>query len=507
MSRARNTFNNLKWAFIAQFIILGIGFIMPRLIILTYGSAVNGLTATINQLISVMNLLQAGAVGASIFAMFKPAAENNYKQISLILHSSKRYFKKLGWVFLLLTFIVAPIIATKMADNDISFIEIILAFLILGVNASFSFFFHSFYDILFSSHQKRYVLSLAGIIQSLVYYALLFTILNSKISFIFMYVAVLLGSLIKLTVLFLIFRKQYASKLLPIEKDEKIKIPNRGYLLINQISTQAVESSPIIFIALNFDFAMASVYSIYYMVFTMIKIVISVIHESITEVFGNLVVSGDKSKIEEIFNLMLFVFIIIGTFISICTAFLFMSFISLYTNGMSYVNYSIPLLAFFILLYFLVYCLYMPFFTLSNVYGFYKETYMQSMVSGVLSLIISFIFARYSEMSLVLIGPIFYYLSSIIYRIIIINNNIDWSTIKKPSSRITLFIVMPLISFYLQQHFDIHVNSWYALFEISIFTTFFAIILLTIYVLFFEKCELREIKLYIKSLFKSRSSR
>jgi O-antigen/teichoic acid export membrane protein len=505
MARITNTFKNFKWAFIAQLVILGIGLTMPRLIILTYGSAINGLTATIYQIISVMNLLQAGAVGASIFAMFKPAADNNYKQISLILHSSKRYFKKLGWVFLLLTFIVAPILAIKMEDNDISYIEIILAVVILGFNASFSFFFFSFYDILFSSHQRRYFLSFAGIIQSLVYYALLFTILNSKISFIFMYVAVLLGSCLKLAVLYLIYRKQYASKLLPFEEDKKINIPGRGHLLINQISTQAVESSPTLFIAFNYDFIMASVYSIYYMVFTIIKVVISIIHESVNEVFGNLVVSEDKSKVETIFNLMLFVFIIIGTFISICSAFLFMPFISLYTNGMSDVNYSVPLLALFILLYFLVYCFYIPFFTLSNVYGLYKETYKQSIVSGVMALIISYIFARYSEMFFVLIGPIFYYLSSIIYRVIIIDKIIDWSSIKKPTSRITLFIGMPLISFYLQQHFAIHVDSLYALFEISIIIAFCAIICLIIYIIFFEKSEFRELKFYIASLINGKS--
>ena len=508
MARITNTFKNLKWAFIAQFITLGIGLVMPRLIILTFGSAINGLTATINQIVSVMNLLQAGAVGASIFAMFKPAADNNYKQISLILHSSRSYFKKLGWVFLLLTFIVAPILAIQLADNDISFIEIILAVAILGINSSFSYFFFSFYDILFSSQQKRYFLSIASVVQSLVYYALLFTILNCKVSFIFMYVAVLLGSWIKLAVLFLIYRKQYASKLQPVEKDEKINIPNRGHLLINQISTQAVDSSPTLFIAFNYDTKMASVYSIYYLVFTVIKVLISIIHESINEVFGNLVFSGDKSKVESIFNLMLFVFIIIGTFISMCTSFLFMPFISLYTNGILDANYSIPLLALFILLYFLVYCFYMPFFTLSNVCGLYKETYLQSMVSGIVALAISFIFTRYSEMSFVLTGPIFYYLTSLIYRMIIIKNKTNWlSTIKKPVSRITLFVVMPLISFYLQQHFAIHVVSWYDLFKLSIITAFFSIIVLISYILFFEKSELMELKCYISILIKSILSR
>ena len=485
------------WALIGQVVVLVFGFIMPRLIILTYGSAINGLTATIHQILSVLNLLQAGAIGASIFAMFKPVADSNYRQISLILNSSRKYFKRLGWLFLLLTFILAPIIAINNSDISISFLEILSAFLILGVNASFTFFFYSRYDILFSSDQKRYLLSIASLIEKLIYYSLLFIILSNKIHFTYMYVAVLIGSSIKISLLYLIYRKKYASKIVPIKKGEYYKIPNRGYLLVNQISTQVVESSPTIFIAFNYDFRLASVYSIYYLIILMIKMIINTIQLSISEVFGNMIVSEDDKKIKKVFDLMVFIYVVIGVFLTTCAAFLFMPFVSLYTEGITDVNYNFPLLALFIIIYALIYCFYMPFYTLSNVYGLFKETYMQALVTGIISLVISFVLTIYYEMSFVLTGLMFYYLVSMIYRIIIIKRKIDWFTIKKLPSRFLLYISLPLLAYYMQQTSVQNISSWISLFCTTIYTASVVIAILSFYILLFERKMFFEMKNYV----------
>lgn len=504
MARTKNTLRNLIWALVGQVIMLGFGFVMPRLIILTYGSSINGLTATIYQILNVLNLLQAGALGASIFAMFKPVAEGNYKQISLILQSSKIYFNRLGWLFLLLMVIVAPIVAIKNDSSDISFLEIILAFFILGINASFSFFFYSRFDILFSSDQKRYLLSIAGIVEKLIYYTLLFIILSNKFHFTYMYVAVIIGSCIKVSYLYFIYKKQYAFKIVPVEKGEYYKIPNRGYLLANQISTQAVESSPTIFIAFSYNFKLASVYSIYYLIILMIKMIINTIQVSVSEVFGNMVVSEDNKKIENVFNLMVFIYIITGVFLVTCSAFLFMPFIALYTKGMTDVNYKIPLLALFIIVYSLIYCLYMPFYTLSNVYGLYKETYKQSIITGVIALVVSFVFTMYLDMPFVLTGLIFYYLVSMIYRIIIIKRKVDWFTLNKLSSRLVLYLFLPISAYYFQQGFVQNITSWPMLilgaFSIAIATVF----IIGLYILFFERNMFFGLKGYVKLFVKSK---
>ncbi|NLE63088.1 MAG: hypothetical protein GX612_04535, partial [Bacteroidales bacterium] len=266
--RTKNALRNTAFSLLLEVLLLIFGMIMPRLIILTYGSAVNGLTSAINQILSVLNLLQAGAVGASIFEMYKPVAEKDYQRISLIMDASKRYFFKLGLVFLGLVMAIAPLVAISKADAEIGKWEILISVIILGINGAYYFFILSWYDILFSSHQKRYILSIAGIIEKLIYYGLLFIVLKSGIHFMFMYVAVVCGSSIKVLYLYYIYKKNYAKYMMPVPKDNQYRIKNRGYLLWNQIATQAVESSPVILITALYDLKLVSVYAIYNLVQT-----------------------------------------------------------------------------------------------------------------------------------------------------------------------------------------------------------------------------------------------
>lgn len=500
MKRTKNVFLNLIWAIIAQAIILVLGFLMPRFVIIIYGSSINGLTATINQVLNVLNLLQAGALGASIFALFKPIADANFEQISIILHSSKKYFNRLGLIFLLLVIIVTPFIALYKEGNGVSSIEIILALLILGVNASFSFFFISRFDIMFSADRKRYILSISSIVEKLIYYGLLFLILSYRVHFIYMYLSVLVGSCIKLIFLSHIFKKKYSHLIVLAKKNEYIKIPNRNYLLLNQISTQVIESSPVILIAYCYDFKEVSVYSIYYLVMLMIKTIISTFQISVSEVFGNMVVSEGDDKIKTVFNLMQFAYIVIGMFISIIAAFLFMPFISLYTSGMTDTNYYVPNLALFIIIYSLAICLYMPYYTLSNVYGFYKETYLQSALTAIIGIFISIINTKFFTMPFVLIGLIFYYLFSTFYRIIIIKQKIKWVSLKEIQSSLILFISLPILAYYLQQKYFTSVSSWENLIILSIITTISTVIILSVYFALFERTRIKPLKDYIKQL-------
>ena len=202
--RSLSTFKNLIMSLSYEVMLIVFGLIVPRLIIETYGSEVNGLTSTITHILSILNLLQAGAVGASIFQMFKPVAEKDYLQISKIIDSSKKYFCKIGVVFLVLVAIVMPIMGFGL-ESELAVWEKVLAFAILGINGSFYFFFLSWFDILFSSHQMRYVLSAAGIVDRLLYYGLIFAVLLLKLHFIFMYIAVLVASLVKILLLYIIY--------------------------------------------------------------------------------------------------------------------------------------------------------------------------------------------------------------------------------------------------------------------------------------------------------------
>ena len=67
MNRTQKFALNSTTAALYQIIAMLLGFITPSLMISTYGSEVNGLVSSINQLISYISLVEAGLSGAAVF--------------------------------------------------------------------------------------------------------------------------------------------------------------------------------------------------------------------------------------------------------------------------------------------------------------------------------------------------------------------------------------------------------------------------------------------------------
>lgn len=497
--RSKNTLKNMIASLSYEIMLILFGLVAPKLIIDTYGSEVNGLSSTIHQILQILNLLQAGAVGASIFQMFKPVADKDYNKISIVLDASRKYFWKIGSVFLLLMFIVAPIMSMS-TKSDISVWEKIIAFIILGLNGAFYFFFTSWFDILFSSHQKRFVLSIAAILDKLVYYGLLFTVIFMKLHFCWMYVVAMIGTITKVVYLYVIYRKEYKPKLVKVEKGTRFKIANKGYLLCNQIATQSVDSLPTVLITAMHGLKFASVYAVYNLVQITIKMVVRTIQLSVSEVFGNLVVSEDKDKVKSVYNLLEFVFFLAATVLCSCAMFLFMPFISLYSKGFD-ISYIYPALAVVIVSYDLFYCMYMPCYTLTNVFGYYKDTYLVAVIGAVISASLA-VFMGLIDWTLIMLGPVFYYAISLVVRSIIAKKKIEWFTVSGFIRRISVAVLSIMVSYFASQYVYSagYTESWLGWIIHGVLCGVTVLIVVGIYVVIFERKELKLVFKYAKTV-------
>lgn len=499
--RSLSTLKNMIMSLAYEIMLILFGLIVPRLIIETYGSEVNGLTSTITHILTILNLLQAGAVGASIFQMFKPVAEKDYLQVSRIIDSSKRYFRKIGIIFLLLVVVVAPFMAMG-TESSLEIWEKAMAFIILGVNGAFYFFFTSWFDILFSSHQKRFILSVAGIVDKLLYYGLLFVVIFSRLHFMWMYVAVLAGTCARVLFLYAIYNKQFKPLLVKVDPDPSFKIQNKGYLLCNQIASQAVDGLPTVMITSVAGLASASVYAVYNLVQNMIKMVVRTVQLSVSEVFGNLVVSENEEKVRRVYDLMEFVFFLAATVLCCCAGFLFMPFIYLYTDCNTLdVSYIYPILAMIIVAYDVVYCMYMPCYTLTNVYGLFKETYLQAVVCSVIAIVGS-LACGFIYWPLVMLGPVFYYLSSLVFRLIVAKRRVPWLKLTSFIRRMAMVLLSVVLSVVLST--AVYANgypaNWWHWILHGILCGMAVLSVVGVYSLMFERNSMKGVFRYAKQL-------
>ncbi|MBD5469533.1 MAG: hypothetical protein HDR19_00015 [Lachnospiraceae bacterium] len=93
--RKRKLIKNTIATIIKYFVFVIIGFVTPKLIIQYYGSAVNGLVNSITQFWGYISLLdmEVGTVVAS--SLYVPLARKDDAEVSRIVVSCNRFYKKL----------------------------------------------------------------------------------------------------------------------------------------------------------------------------------------------------------------------------------------------------------------------------------------------------------------------------------------------------------------------------------------------------------------------------
>ena len=84
---------------VSRLISLVTGLIVQRYLLLAFGSTLNGLTTSINQVMAYLVLLEAGLGTASVQALYDPLAVGNWKKVSGILTATGIEYKKISAIF------------------------------------------------------------------------------------------------------------------------------------------------------------------------------------------------------------------------------------------------------------------------------------------------------------------------------------------------------------------------------------------------------------------------
>lgn len=415
-SRVKNTLLSTTLNITEQIVAMVFGLIVPRLVIKTFGSEVNGLTAFISQMLQVFGLLQAGMIGASIFALYEPIAKKNYEKMNVIVDASSRFYRKVAGLFFSLVLMSIPYVVYKETDTGFARWEIIVTTIIMGINATLTFLFNSRYDIIISSYQKRYLLSIATIVNKCVYYGLTVCVILLRKHFVLMYASSLIANICTILILRHYYKQLTKNWLKPAKGKNTYKIQNRNYLLCNQVVYQIINSLPLLLIANFYDLKVASVYSINFTLVNILKMVITAFMRSVTEPFGNYRVTHSKEDVFKMYRVIQSGISFVVIIFSACFVSLSTSFISIYTNNISEVNYVIPLMAFTLLTEFFFSSHKLIADLLIDIHGLYKKIYIPIFISGFISAIAMVLTAKFVDYKYIpLCSALFYLLLYVIF--------------------------------------------------------------------------------------------
>ena len=325
------------------------GFVTPRLMMLYYGSEVNGLIVSVTDFLTYFKMVEAGLAAAAYAALYKPLADQDDLAISRIVSAARRFYNVAGWCFMGLTivfsFLYPLFVPVHEADGGLmSYLSTVCLILAMGVSGALEFFTMSRYRVLLTADQKTYVVSLASMVSLMLSTALIVLLPYIGMDVIIVRLAASLTILARAFLLRRYTAKHYP-RIDPMATPDEKALSGRWDALYVELTSVLQQGAGVILATLIIRKAgILSVYGVYHMVTVGLWGVLKMMTTGIYSIFGNLRVSGAKSAFTRAFSDFECLYLMGVSILFGAAAVLIVPFVNLYTHGVTDVNYNVPAL-------------------------------------------------------------------------------------------------------------------------------------------------------------------
>lgn len=284
MRKKRLAYNTIS-SFTFQITTIICGFILPRLILNTFGSNVNGLVNSITQFLGIISFLELGVGAVVQSALYKPLAEKKQNDVSKIISSANKFFRKLAQI--LTVYVIGLVIFYPMlAAKEYDFWYITTLIVAISISSFAQYYFGIVNRLLLTADQRGYVQ----------YTAQTIAVIGNTVA---CYLLIMLGSsiqVVKLTtsiiyliqpfVIYLYVRKHY-------QIDTKIKydkepIPQKWNGIAQHVAAVILDGTDTVVLTLFATLSDVSIYSVYFLVVKAVKQLFMSMTNGITSLIGEL---------------------------------------------------------------------------------------------------------------------------------------------------------------------------------------------------------------------------
>src|SRR5690625_545143 len=420
-SRTRKLKQNTITSLLNRFARLVSGLVLPRFILLYFGSETNGLVASINQFLNIITFLDLG-VGAVIqAALYRPLAQKNSEQISIVLAAARDYFKKIAYV--LIAYVMGLIIFYPIiVDPSLDFLSTGILIFALSLSLFGQYYFGIVNQLLLNAHQKVYIQAGSEIV----------VIILNLLASIFLIMQGASIQIVKLVagLIFLIrplYLAYYVNKNYDIDKDVQITedpLPQKWSGMGQHIAYTIHNSTDVVIVSVFSTLENVSIYSVYNMVAGALKMLLSSFTTGLQSFFGSLLANDEIDLLNSYFSRIEWLIHTGVVFLFGMAAVLINSFVMLYTTGVEDIDYYAPLFSFLLITANLVYSIRIPYRTLVFSAGHFNQTEKSSYVEAAINIVISLLLINQYGLVGIAIGTLIAMLYQTIYLVIYLSKNV-----------------------------------------------------------------------------------
>ena len=312
------------------------GIIVPRIMIINYGSDANGLLGTVAQLFTYMALLEAGIGQATKNSLYKPLIDKDSNEISYIVSVAIGYYKRIS-VYYCAGVILIAIIAPFVINTNVSHLTVAVIVILEGLSGVISFYFCQTASVLFMADGRGYVNNTINFVNKTVINIAKILLAILGINIIILELVCFILAVLRVIIFLDYFKKHYSYiNIYAIDKKERLK--DRRYYIITELAWTVFSSTDMIVISIFISTSISSVYGVYNMVFLGINTLLNAVYNSINYALGQ-TYHKDIEKYKEFHDNYTSIFLGSMTCLMSTAYIMTIPFVKLYTEGISDVNY------------------------------------------------------------------------------------------------------------------------------------------------------------------------
>lgn len=431
---------NFFTGFFSEFAVLILGAVIPKLMIVYYGSDVNGLTNTIAQIFTYMALFESGLGTATRMNLYEPIVKDDRESVNKIMSVADRYYKKISIYYGLIVIVLASVLPVLL-KTSVDYKTIFLFVFFEGATGFLSFLVTQKWKCIFMASGKNYVINLIEFSGKILCYTLRIILAINGVNIVLIQVGYFIVSIVKILLYRIYIKRNFHWVKLNIRTKENL-LKDRKSFFVTEITWVIFSSTDMILIAIFLSTAMSSVYSVYNMVFLALTTLLSSIYNSLNYILGQKYhESIDKyAKTHDFFNS----FFMSCITVLMCVAYiLIIPFVNLYTDGVTDIEYiykELPL--FFCMVQLLSWSRYIA----GNMTGFSGYAKLASKISvaeAIINITFSVVFVNLWGVSGILLGTVM----ALPLKVIILNYVAEKKVLKRKNGKTVKILIVNYIIF------------------------------------------------------------
>lgn len=362
------------------------GFIVPRLVLQSFGSEVNGLVNSIKQFLAFISFLELGVGSVVQSSLYKPLSEKDQVSVSRIITSAQRFFRKIA--FILLAYIVLLMLTYQHISNQ-EFGWFYTATLIaaMGISSFAQYYFGLVDRLLLTADQRGYIQYTAQTLTLVLNTIACFLLIRTGATIHIVKLTTSLIYLVRPLVLRIFVNKRYG-----IDRNAQYDvepITQKWNGITQHIAAVVLDGTDNIVLTMFASLSDVSIYSVYHLVVYGVKQLFMSTMNGIQALFGELWAKQELNTLSDTFGWVEWVIHTSTVIIFGCTAMLVLPFVSVYTRGVSDADYWQPLFAVLITLANAGHCVRFPYSIMIIAGGHYKQTQHSYAIAALLNIVLS----------------------------------------------------------------------------------------------------------------------